>query len=75
VDSVKDLSIGTQLKIAVLFPNGLEFSNFEVLAEIVWKEKYLEENRERYKFGLKFLHLSEEDHQKLKQLLVEGHAS
>lgn len=73
VHSVKDLPIGTQLNIAVLFPKGLEFSNFEVLAEIVWKDKYWEENRERYQFGLKFLHLSEEDHQKLKQLIGEEH--
>ena len=73
IHSVKDLPIGTKLTIAVLFSKGLEFSNFEVLAEIVWKDKYLEENRERYKFGLKFLHLSEEDHQKLKQLLAERH--
>ena len=73
IHSVKDLPIGTKLTIAVLFSKGLEFSNFEVSAEIVWKDKYWEENRERYKFGLKFLHLSEEDHQKLKQLLGEGH--
>jgi hypothetical protein len=71
VHSVKDLPIGTKLNIAVLFPKGLEFSNFEVLAEIVWKDKYWEENRENYKLGLKFLRLSEEDYHKLKQLLNE----
>lgn len=73
VYSVKDLSIGTKLNITVLFPKGLEFSNFEVLAEIVWKDKHWEENQERYKLGLKFLYLSEEDQQKLKQLLTEEH--
>jgi hypothetical protein len=73
VHSVKDLPIGTKLNIAVLFPNGLEFSNFEVLAEIVWKDKYWEENREKYKFGLKFVLISEEDQEKLKQLLGDRH--
>jgi hypothetical protein len=73
VHSVKDLPIGTKLNIAVLFPNGLEFSNFEVLAEIVWKDKYWEENRERYQYGLKFIHILEEDHRKLKELLGNGH--
>ena len=73
IHSVKDLTIGTKLNIAVLFPKGLEFSNFEVLAEIVWKDTYLEENREKYQFGLKFVLISEEDQQKLKQLLGDGH--
>ena len=73
VHSVKDLPIGTKLNIAVLFPRGLEFSNFEVLAEIVWKDIYREENREKYKFGLKFISISEEDQQKLKQLLGDRH--
>ncbi len=73
INSVNDLPIGTKLTIAVLFSKGLEFSNFKVLAEIVWKDKYWEENRERYKFGLKFVHISEEDQQKLKQLLGDRH--
>jgi hypothetical protein len=73
IHSVKDLPIGTKLNIAVLFPKGLEFSNFEVLAEIVWKDTYLEENREKYQFGLKFVLISEEDQQKLKQLLGDRH--
>ena len=73
VHSVKDLSIGTKLNIVVLFPNGLEFSNFEVLAEIVWKDTYWEENREKYHFGLKFINIAEEDHRKLKQLLGDRH--
>jgi c-di-GMP-binding flagellar brake protein YcgR len=73
VDSVKNLPIGTQLNIAVLFPKEFELDHFEILAEIVWKDKYWEENLEKYKFGLKFLHLSEEDQQKLNQVLAEEH--
>ncbi len=73
IHSVKDLTIGAKLNIAVLFPKGLKFSNFEVLAEIVWKDIYWEENREKYQFGLKFIRISEEDQQKLKQLLDDRH--
>lgn len=73
VHSIKDLPIGTKLNIAVLFLNGLEFSNFKVLAEIVWKDTYWEENREAFQFGLKFIDIPEEDHRKLKQLLGDGH--
>jgi hypothetical protein len=73
VDSVKNLSIGTQLNIAVLFPKEFELDNFEVLAEIVRKDKYWEENLERYQFGLKFIHILEENYRKLKELLGNGH--
>ena len=69
VHSIKDMPIGSKLNIAVLFPKGFELANFEVLAEIVWKDIYSKENREGYQFGLKFVRILEEDHQKLKQLL------
>lgn len=72
VHSFKDLPIGTQLNIAVLFPKGFELVNFEVLAEVIWKDKLLGENQEGYQFGLKFVRLSEEDYQKLKRLLDNG---
>jgi hypothetical protein len=73
VHSIKNIPTGTKLNIAVLFPKGFELSNFEVLAEIVWKDIYWQENRERYQLGLKFIHILEEEHRKLKQLLDDGH--
>jgi hypothetical protein len=73
VHSIKDLPIDSKLNIAVLFPKGFELANFEVFTEIVWKDIYWQENREEYQFGLKFVRISEEDHQKLKQLLDDGH--
>ena len=71
VHSIKNMPVGTRLSIAVLFPKGFELTNFEVLAEVVWKDVYWQENRQEYEFGLKFTHILEEDHQKLKRLLVE----
>jgi len=73
VHSIKNIPTGTKLNIAVLFPKRFELSNLEVLAEIVWKDIHLEENLEGYHFGLKFIHISDEDRQKLKQLLSDGH--
>ena len=72
VHSIKNIPTGTKLNIAVLFPKGFELSNFEVLAEIVWKDIYWQENREGYQLGLKIIQILEEDHQKLKQLLDDG---
>ena len=69
VQSVKNLSIGTKLNIAVLFPKGFELANFEVLAEILWKDIHWEEDWEGYQYGLKFLQILDNEYWKLKQLL------
>jgi c-di-GMP-binding flagellar brake protein YcgR len=69
INSVKDIVIGSKLNIAVLFPKGFELTNFEVFAEIIWKDYHWEENWEGYRYGLKFIEILEEDRRKLKQLL------
>lgn len=69
VNSVKNIPVGTKLNIAVLFPKGFELTNFEVLAEIIWKDIHLEENWEGYQYGINFIEILEEDRKKLKQLL------
>ena len=69
VQSVKSLPIGTKLNIAVLFPKGFELANFEVLAEILWKDLHWEEDWEGYQYGLRFLHILDNEYWKLKQLL------
>ena len=69
--SVRDMPVGTELSIAVLFPQGFELANFEVLAEIVRKDIHWSENREGYQFGMKFIRIVKEEHQKLKRLLAE----
>ncbi|MBS3917311.1 MAG: PilZ domain-containing protein [Deltaproteobacteria bacterium] len=69
VQSIKNLPIGTKLNIAVLFPKGFELANFEVLAEIIWKDLHWEEDWEGYKYGLRFLQILDNEYWKLKQLL------
>lgn len=69
VQSVKSLPIGTKLNIAVLFPKGFELANFEVLAEILWKDLHWEEDWEGYQYGLRFLQILDNEYLKLKQLL------
>src|SRR5512139_3519447 len=70
VHSIKDMPVGTKLSIAILFPKGFELTNFEVLAEVVWKHISWHENRQEYDFGLRFINILEEEHQKLKRLLA-----
>jgi len=69
IRSIKNMLIGTELKIAVLFPKGYELANFEVLTTIIRKEPHWEEDWEGYEYGLKFIQISEEDRRKLRQIL------
>ena len=69
--SIKSIPVGTKLNIAVLFPKEFQLSNFEVSAEIIWKEIYWKEDWEGYKYGLKFIRILDEDQWKLKDLLIE----
>ena len=73
VQSPKNLPIGTKLNIAVLFSKGFELANFEVVAEVVWAKTHPNEGKEGYQFGLRFVHILEEDRQKLKNLLGEAY--
>ena len=70
IESVKNIPVGTNLNIAVLFPKEYELANFEVSAQIVWKEIYWKEDWEGYQYGLEFIQISKNDHQKLRQLLT-----
>jgi hypothetical protein len=75
IQSIKDIPIGTNLNIAVLFPKGFELANFEVLAEVIWKEIHWKEDWEGYQYGLKFILIREEDQRKLTQLLSSHYES
>ena len=73
VQSPKNIPVGTRLTIAVLFSKGFELANFEVVAEVVWGKSHPNEGREGYQFGLRFVHILEEDRQKLKLLLGDAY--
>jgi len=73
VQSPKTIPVGTKLNIAVLFSKGFELANFEVIAEVVWTKSHPNEGKEGYQFGLRFVHILEEDRQKLKHLLGEAY--
>jgi len=69
--STEDIPLRTKLKIAVLFPKGYELANFEVYAEIIWKEVHAngDQRKPGYQYGLRFIQILEEDYWKLKRLL------
>lgn len=67
--STEDIPIGTNLKIAVLFPKGYELANFEVFGKIIWKKVDVGERANTYQYGLEFIRILKEDYSKLKNLL------
>ncbi len=71
INSVKNIPVGTKLNIAVIFPKEFQMTNFEVVAEIMWKDVCLTEDWNGYQYGLKIVLIKENDFQKLKQLLQE----
>jgi len=69
IHSIKDMPVGLKLNIIVLFPKGFELTNFEVSAEIIWKDFHVYGNSEGFQYGLKIIQIVDEEHSKLKQLL------
>jgi len=67
--STQDIPVGTDLKIAVLFPKGYELANFEVFGKIIWKKVDVGERANTYQYGLEFIEILEQDYSKLKGLL------
>jgi hypothetical protein len=77
IETVRDMSVGTELNVTVLFPKGFELADFKVAAIIVWKKPYRREDwkgvpcREGYQYGLEYTQISEGDRLKL-DLLLSG---
>jgi hypothetical protein len=69
IQTFTEMPIGTKINIKVLFPKGFWVTNFRAVAEIVWKDGCLWEDWEGYQYGLKFIHMFNEDCLKLKLVL------
>ncbi|HUL30505.1 MAG TPA: PilZ domain-containing protein [Thermodesulfobacteriota bacterium] len=69
IHSVKDMPVGLELRMVILFPNGYELAHFEVLAQIIWKGAHSYNNSEGFQYGLKFVQILDGDRWKLMQLL------
>ncbi len=75
IESPRDIPVGTELSITVLYPKGFELVDFKVLAKIVWKGPYWKEdmkigrNWKGYQYGLEFIQILDEDRWKLGLLL------
>ncbi len=81
IESPRDIPVGTELTMTVLYPKGFELANFKVKAMIVWKEPYWREDLKKdrsskgYQYGLEFTQILDEERRKLSILLIERFAS
>ena len=75
IEIIRDIALGTELNITVLYPNGFELANFKVTAKIVWKEPCWKEDSKGnqywrgYQYGLEFIRILDEERWKLNYLL------
>ena len=75
METVRDIPVGAELNVTVLFPKGSELANFKAVAKIVRKKPCWKEdskgNRywEGYQYGLEFIQILEENRWKLDLLL------
>jgi c-di-GMP-binding flagellar brake protein YcgR len=75
IESTRDMPVGTELSITLLYSREFELTSFKAVTKIVRKEPYSKENSngnqvwEGYLYGLEFIQISDEDHRKLNWLL------
>ena len=75
IETVRDIPVGTELSITLLFPKGFESANFDATVKIVWRGPRWKGDRkgneywEGYRCGLEFTQISDEDRWKLNYLL------
>ena len=75
IETVRNIPVGTELSMAVLFPKWFELANLKLLAKIVRKGPYRKvdwkgnQYWEGYRYGLEIIQILEEDRRKLNLLL------
>ncbi len=68
--SIRDMPVGRELRVRMFFADEYQFDQIKVDAKIVWKVRYTDTDWKGYKYGLEFVEISVEDHQKLMKVLT-----
>jgi hypothetical protein len=75
IESPRDIPVGTELNVTVVFSKGFVSANFKAVAKIVWKGPSWKGDWkgngywEGYQYGLEFIQMSNTDRWKLNYLL------
>jgi len=65
----EQMAIGQELKIKLFFTSGGELNTIEMLAQVAWKDIHLDQGGEDYRAGVRFIDISPENLDKLKNFL------
>ena len=65
----EQMEINQHLRLRFSVSSGAESNTIEVLAEVVWKDIYLDKGQGDYRCGVNFIDVSPEDMAKLKNFL------
>lgn len=69
--SIDQLQLGAELRLMVFFANGYQLDNFQAVGKVVWQEVHWEKEWKGFKYGVRFLHVSETSQRKL-HIILEG---
>jgi len=65
----EQIEIGQHLKMKLFLSFGVDLNIIEILTEVVWEDIHLEKGWGDYRFGVRFVDISPEDLNKLKNFL------
>ena len=63
------MEIGQNLIVKLFFSEASKLNTIETVVQVVWTNIHLGEGREDYRTGVKFVHISPEDFEKLRDFL------
>jgi c-di-GMP-binding flagellar brake protein YcgR len=66
----EQINIGQQLKLKLFFSSEATLNTIDILVEVVWINTQLSEGEDYYRSGVKFINISSEDMDKLKNFLA-----
>jgi len=66
----EQMDIGQRLKLKLFFSSGATLNTIDMLVEVVWINTQLGEGEDYYRSGVKFINISPEDMDKLKNFLT-----
>ncbi len=66
----EQMDIGQHLKMKLFFSSEAKLNIIDMIVEVVWINTQLREGEDHYRSGLRFINISPEDRDKLKNLLA-----
>ena len=68
IKAVRDIPLGSDLHLRLFYANEYELDGINLVARINWRRPNIDEDWQGYLYGLEFVEISSEDHEKLIKL-------